>query len=162
MLLCLCLTPAVVPRLSAHFKLSGSALSKQPTSVQPSTDKKKKSVADFISIQFTGLWWLCKQVKICHITNLSQWISSLVSAVCEEVCGEICVLLQFQLLVWRSVKVSSHFMSSLCCSEFVQGILGSGFALKVQEQHRQKHFEKRRNPAAGLIQVYVLIQLTAM
>nr|BAA37164.1 mKQT2.9 [Mus musculus] len=32
------------------------------------------------------------------------------------------------------------------------GILGSGFALKVQEQHRPKHFEKRRNPAAGLIQ----------
>ncbi|KAK5934722.1 hypothetical protein CgunFtcFv8_015091 [Champsocephalus gunnari] len=32
------------------------------------------------------------------------------------------------------------------------GILGSGFALKVQEQHRQKHFEKRRHPAAGLIQ----------
>ena len=34
-----------------------------------------------------------------------------------------------------------------------QGILGSGLALKVQEQHRQKHFEKRRHPAAGLIQV---------
>uniref|UniRef100_A0A8C4GZC6 Potassium voltage-gated channel subfamily KQT member 4 n=1 Tax=Dicentrarchus labrax TaxID=13489 RepID=A0A8C4GZC6_DICLA len=33
------------------------------------------------------------------------------------------------------------------------GILGSGFALKVQEQHRQKHFEKRRMPAANLIQV---------
>nr|XP_046263907.1 potassium voltage-gated channel subfamily KQT member 3 [Scatophagus argus] len=32
------------------------------------------------------------------------------------------------------------------------GILGSGLALKVQEQHRQKHFEKRRHPAAGLIQ----------
>nr|XP_019944325.1 PREDICTED: potassium voltage-gated channel subfamily KQT member 2-like isoform X10 [Paralichthys olivaceus] len=32
------------------------------------------------------------------------------------------------------------------------GILGSGFALKVQEQHRQKHFEKRRNPAASLVQ----------
>ncbi|XP_071224796.1 potassium voltage-gated channel subfamily KQT member 4-like isoform X1 [Salvelinus alpinus] len=32
------------------------------------------------------------------------------------------------------------------------GILGSGFALKVQEQHRQKHFEKRRTPAASLIQ----------
>ncbi|XP_016136613.1 potassium voltage-gated channel subfamily KQT member 2-like [Sinocyclocheilus grahami] len=32
------------------------------------------------------------------------------------------------------------------------GILGSGFALKVQEQHRQKHFEKRRNPAAAIIQ----------
>ncbi|KYO48022.1 potassium voltage-gated channel subfamily KQT member 2 isoform A [Alligator mississippiensis] len=32
------------------------------------------------------------------------------------------------------------------------GILGSGFALKVQEQHRQKHFEKRKMPAANLIQ----------
>ncbi|MBN3271530.1 KCNQ3 protein, partial [Polyodon spathula] len=32
------------------------------------------------------------------------------------------------------------------------GILGSGLALKVQEQHRQKHFEKRRHPAAVLIQ----------
>lgn len=35
----------------------------------------------------------------------------------------------------------------------LQGILGSGLALKVQEQHRQKHFEKRRKPAAELIQV---------
>ncbi|KAA8583541.1 hypothetical protein FQN60_014749 [Etheostoma spectabile] len=35
------------------------------------------------------------------------------------------------------------------------GILGSGFALKVQEQHRQKHFEKRRNPAASLIQACI-------
>lgn len=41
---------------------------------------------------------------------------------------------------------------SACVCVF-QGILGSGFALKVQEQHRQKHFEKRRNPAASLIQV---------
>uniref|UniRef100_A0A8D2IYE3 Ion transport domain-containing protein n=1 Tax=Varanus komodoensis TaxID=61221 RepID=A0A8D2IYE3_VARKO len=37
------------------------------------------------------------------------------------------------------------------------GILGSGLALKVQEQHRQKHFEKRRKPAAELIQVGLLI-----
>ena len=34
----------------------------------------------------------------------------------------------------------------------MQGILGSGFALKVQEQHRQKHFARRRMPAAYLIQ----------
>ncbi|XP_069742072.1 potassium voltage-gated channel subfamily KQT member 5-like [Narcine bancroftii] len=40
------------------------------------------------------------------------------------------------------------------------GILGSGFALKVQEQHRQKHFEKRRHPAASLIQ-YVWHSYTA-
>ncbi|XP_077586212.1 potassium voltage-gated channel subfamily KQT member 4 isoform X3 [Stigmatopora nigra] len=40
----------------------------------------------------------------------------------------------------------------VCVCVFFKGILGSGFALKVQEQHRQKHFEKRRNPAASLIQ----------
>uniref|UniRef100_A0A3B4U5Q3 Potassium voltage-gated channel subfamily Q member 4 n=1 Tax=Seriola dumerili TaxID=41447 RepID=A0A3B4U5Q3_SERDU len=38
------------------------------------------------------------------------------------------------------------------------GILGSGFALKVQEQHRQKHFEKRRMPAANLIQVMATVR----
>nr|XP_006820358.1 PREDICTED: potassium voltage-gated channel subfamily KQT member 5-like [Saccoglossus kowalevskii] len=32
------------------------------------------------------------------------------------------------------------------------GILGSGFALKVQQQQRQKHFLRRRHPAAELIQ----------
>lgn len=40
-----------------------------------------------------------------------------------------------------------------------QGILGSGFALKVQEQHRQKHFEKRRMPAANLIQVTATVSM---
>ncbi|VDO98049.1 unnamed protein product [Soboliphyme baturini] len=34
------------------------------------------------------------------------------------------------------------------------GILGSGFALKVQEQQRQKHIIKRRIPAASLIQCF--------
>lgn len=33
-----------------------------------------------------------------------------------------------------------------------QGILGSGFALKVQQQQRQKHLIRRRVPAATLIQ----------
>ena len=32
------------------------------------------------------------------------------------------------------------------------GILGSGFALKVQQQQRQKHMIRRRGPAATLIQ----------
>ncbi|KAJ8020246.1 Potassium voltage-gated channel subfamily KQT member 5 [Holothuria leucospilota] len=32
------------------------------------------------------------------------------------------------------------------------GILGSGFALQVQQQQRQKHFARRRHPAAQLIQ----------
>ena len=36
---------------------------------------------------------------------------------------------------------------------YFQGILGSGFALKVQQQQRQKHMIRRRVPAATLIQV---------
>jgi hypothetical protein len=36
--------------------------------------------------------------------------------------------------------------------ELLQGILGSGFALKVQQQQRQKHMIRRRQPAATLIQ----------
>lgn len=44
----------------------------------------------------------------------------------------------------------------------LQGILGSGLALKVQEQHRQKHFEKRRHPAAGLIQVRFFLLSTTL
>ena len=34
----------------------------------------------------------------------------------------------------------------------MQGILGSGFALKVQQQQRQKHLTRRKGPAAVLIQ----------
>lgn len=33
-----------------------------------------------------------------------------------------------------------------------QGILGSGFALKVQQQQRQKHYKRRKIPAVLLIQ----------
>lgn len=55
----------------------------------------------------------------------------------------------YNVLTFNRVANSIFFCVCVC----VQGILGSGFALKVQEQHRQKHFEKRRNPAASLIQV---------
>lgn len=59
---------------------------------------------------------------------------------------------------WDTVLILAHLSIVLCV--YLQGILGSGFALKVQEQHRQKHFEKRRNPAAGLIQVSQLFDIT--
>ena len=36
---------------------------------------------------------------------------------------------------------------------FLQGILGSGFALKVQQKQRQKHFNRQIPAAATLIQV---------
>ena len=40
----------------------------------------------------------------------------------------------------------------VCCVVF-QGILGSGFALKVQQKQRQKHFNRQIPAAACLIQV---------
>ena len=51
-------------------------------------------------------------------------------------------------------KVIASFFAVLGISFFAlpAGILGTGFALKVQEQHRQKHFARRRNPAAYLLQ----------
>ncbi|XP_052401170.1 potassium voltage-gated channel subfamily KQT member 5 isoform X2 [Carassius gibelio] len=54
---------------------------------------------------------------------------------------------------WTGRMLSAGFaMLGISFFTLPAGILGSGFALKVQEQHRQKHFEKRRNPAACLIQ----------
>jgi len=35
---------------------------------------------------------------------------------------------------------------------FLQGILGSGYALKVQQKQRQKHFNRQIPAAASLIQ----------
>lgn len=56
--------------------------------------------------------------------------------------------------LWHSQRwIFTHGHHNHTCLCDPQGILGSGFALKVQEQHRQKHFEKRRMPAANLIQV---------
>uniref|UniRef100_A0A674AL33 Potassium voltage-gated channel subfamily KQT member 5-like n=1 Tax=Salmo trutta TaxID=8032 RepID=A0A674AL33_SALTR len=54
---------------------------------------------------------------------------------------------------WTGRLISAGFaLMGISFFALPAGILGSGFALKVQEQHRQKHFEKRRNPAASLIQ----------
>uniref|UniRef100_A0A8C9E8G7 Potassium voltage-gated channel subfamily Q member 5 n=1 Tax=Phocoena sinus TaxID=42100 RepID=A0A8C9E8G7_PHOSS len=56
-------------------------------------------------------------------------------------------------LTWLGRLLSAGFaLLGISFFALPAGILGSGFALKVQEQHRQKHFEKRRNPAASLIQ----------
>ncbi|XP_063719594.1 potassium voltage-gated channel subfamily KQT member 1-like [Symsagittifera roscoffensis] len=51
-------------------------------------------------------------------------------------------------------KLVASFFAIMGISFFAlpAGILGSGFALKVQEQQRQKHFARRRNPAATLLQ----------
>ncbi|XP_065771408.1 potassium voltage-gated channel subfamily KQT member 4 isoform X2 [Muntiacus reevesi] len=63
------------------------------------------------------------------------------------------VLIFASFLVYLAEKdANSDFSSYADSLWWGTGILGSGFALKVQEQHRQKHFEKRRMPAANLIQ----------
>ncbi|XP_059158214.1 potassium voltage-gated channel subfamily KQT member 5-like [Physella acuta] len=51
-------------------------------------------------------------------------------------------------------KLIASFSAILGISFFAlpAGILGSGFALKVQQQQRQKHLNRRRVPAATLIQ----------
>ncbi|XP_015790727.1 uncharacterized protein LOC107367531 isoform X6 [Tetranychus urticae] len=51
-------------------------------------------------------------------------------------------------------KLIASFCALLGISFFAlpAGILGSGFALKVQQQQRQKHMIRRRGPAATLIQ----------
>ncbi|KAG1973723.1 potassium voltage-gated channel, KQT-like subfamily, member 2a isoform X4 [Pimephales promelas] len=56
-------------------------------------------------------------------------------------------------ITWNGRLIAATFsLIGVAFFALPAGILGSGFALKVQEQHRQKHFEKRRNPAACLIQ----------
>ncbi|CAG4978938.1 unnamed protein product [Parnassius apollo] len=54
---------------------------------------------------------------------------------------------------WQGKFIAS-FCALLGISFFAlpAGILGSGFALKVQQQQRQKHMIRRRQPAASLIQ----------
>lgn len=53
----------------------------------------------------------------------------------------------------NSLLLCTHWTNFLCWLLFqIQGILGSGFALKVQQQQRQKHMIRRRQPAATLIQ----------
>ncbi|XP_067046676.1 potassium voltage-gated channel subfamily KQT member 1-like isoform X2 [Acropora muricata] len=56
---------------------------------------------------------------------------------------------------WYGKMCASVF--ALCGISFFAlpaGILGSGFALKVTQQQRQKHFHRRRRPAAILLQSY--------
>ncbi|KAG8229659.1 hypothetical protein J437_LFUL008592 [Ladona fulva] len=56
-------------------------------------------------------------------------------------------------VTWQG-KLIASFCALLGISFFAlpAGILGSGFALKVQQQQRQKHMIRRRQPAASLIQ----------
>ena len=72
---------------------------------------------------------------------------------------KICVIAK-ALLLWclkqrLSVSSNCQLLMNIQFYFFIvfQGILGSGFALKVTQQQRQKHFHRRRRPAAILLQV---------
>ena len=56
-------------------------------------------------------------------------------------------------VTWKG-KIMASFCAICGISFFAlpAGILGSGFALKVQQQQRQKHMNRRKVPAATLIQ----------
>lgn len=54
-----------------------------------------------------------------------------------------------------------YFLALYCTYNKIfpdQGILGSGFALKVQQKQRQKHFNRQIPAAASLIQVNFSIE----
>ncbi|EFX79118.1 hypothetical protein DAPPUDRAFT_52719 [Daphnia pulex] len=56
-------------------------------------------------------------------------------------------------ITWQGKLIASGCaLMGICFFALPSGILGSGFALKVQQQQRQKHMIRRRQPAASLIQ----------
>ena len=59
--------------------------------------------------------------------------------------------LNTSLILGKSIA-SSFLIVGVTFFALPAGILGTGFALKVQEQQRLKHYAKRRIPAAKLIQ----------
>ncbi|XP_030748597.1 potassium voltage-gated channel subfamily KQT member 5 isoform X2 [Sitophilus oryzae] len=88
-----------------------------------------------------------KDVPNTKFTNFAQALWWGVITLCTVGYGDMVPF------TWQG-KIIASFCSLLGISFFAlpAGILGSGFALKVQQQQRQKHIVRRRQPAAILIQ----------
>ncbi|KAF7278832.1 hypothetical protein GWI33_007943 [Rhynchophorus ferrugineus] len=88
-----------------------------------------------------------KDVPNTKFTNFAQALWWGVITLCTVGYGDMVPF------TWQG-KIIASFCSLLGISFFAlpAGILGSGFALKVQQQQRQKHMIRRRQPAAMLIQ----------
>ena len=71
----------------------------------------------------------------------SSYIGKLIAAICSFIGISF-----FALPAVISLSSRRTYLSSF------KGILGSGFALKVQQQQRQKHYKRRKIPAVLLIQ----------
>ena len=78
--------------------------------------------------------------------------------ICESYWSKLSIVIE-NLKFFEKMKKSKMFkkQSRKRCLTLIipllQGILGSGFALKVQQKQRQKHFNRQIPAAAGLIQV---------
>ncbi|KAJ8322351.1 hypothetical protein KUTeg_000822 [Tegillarca granosa] len=97
-----------------------------------------------------ALWWGVvteKDAKRPKFTNYADALWWGVTTLCTVGYGDVVPK------TWLG-KLIAAFSACLGISFFAlpAGILGSGFALKVQQQQRQKHLIRRRVPAATLIQ----------
>ena len=63
-----------------------------------------------------------------------------------------CMNIYFDLRAWKTVFIVQYQQLLNVIHPVFQGILGSGFALKVQQKQRQKHFNRQIPAAASLIQ----------
>lgn len=75
----------------------------------------------------------------------SSYAGKLIAAICSFIGISFFALPAVKSLFFLCVEWNDFFVD-------IQGILGSGFALKVQQQQRQKHYKRRKIPAVLLIQ----------
>ena len=115
-------------------------------------DANPKNFSNFAD----ALWW--GVITLCTVgygdTVPATWQGKLIASFCALLGISFFALPAVRLslfLTKRHVFFFFFFLKNgfdFC----LQGILGSGFALKVQQQQRQKHMIRRRQPAATLIQ----------
>ncbi|KAI3352235.1 hypothetical protein L3Q82_005212 [Scortum barcoo] len=104
-----------------------------------------------------ALWWGTTEMSLiyrnCQSLNMSSIQDWMMSSLFSQITLTTIGYGDKTPKTWTGRMLSAGFaLLGISFFALPAGILGSGFALKVQEQHRQKHFEKRRNPAAYLIQ----------
>ena len=98
----------------------------------------------------TNVWLLCRCFMVGNYNFNYSWIWwSIPKNVDRSV---ILNSFKFYYYILGKSIASSFLIVGVTFFALPAGILGTGFALKVQEQQRLKHYAKRRIPAAKLIQ----------
>jgi potassium voltage-gated channel KQT-like subfamily member 1 len=103
---------------------------------------------DFVSYA-DALWWgVITVTTIGYGDTVPQtWMGKIVAS-----CFSVFAISFFALPAVSTSSFLHHYIHELLFNFFSQGILGSGFALKVQQKQRQKHFNRQIPAAAMLIQ----------